>query len=742
MNKQSSNALGPQQLQSQLADGAELALLDVRDEGTFSAGHIFFAASMPLNRMEYMADKMVPRRNVRTVLVDDGDGLAQRAAERLASWGYTAIRMLDGGMPSWRAAGLQVFSGVYVPSKAFGEFVEHAYATPHVTAATLQTWRREGKDMLVLDSRPYDEFHRLSLPGGINCPGAELVHRAFDLASSDATTIVVNCAGRTRGIIGAQALINAGIPNPVVTVENGLAGWYLHGGRLAEDRTEVTPPPTPVALQKAVAAAQRIAQRFGVREIGLAELEAWQACTDRSVYLLDVRTPEEYQAGHLPHSRCAPGGQLVQSTDHFVGVRGACLVLVDDNNGVRARVTASWLLQMGWKDVYVLRNALHAQGIALLRGPEPVRLLGSEHLAGVRWINVIELRSLLERKEALVVDLDTSLAYRRGHIPGSWFAVRSRLQHSLRKLPPHRLLVLTSPDGTFAAMASVDAQAASLAPVRVLQGGTAAWQAAGQALSSGFENMADENTDVWYSPYEHDEREAAMKDYLQWEVDLLGQTCIEPGVDFSCGNVLSIPQRRDIAVRGLMSSVRERLAAQGLSRETLADLGRELEAFVTNYDDLFSEASFPPPGPQDPGGISYIVHTDPQTQITLYFNAIAEGMKTPPHNHMTWAVIAAQEGEELNRIYRRVDDGSNSDRAELVMKSEFSVKRNAGIQFLPLDIHSIHVQGERGARHFHLYGKPLDQLEERLGFNLQTGDIMSFNANHLPVPKRAADEAV
>ncbi len=740
MSTQTPGSVSPQQLQAWLADGGELALLDVRDGGVFSAGHIFFAVSMPLSRMEYLADALLPYRSVRAVLVDDGDGLAQRAAQRLGAWGYTAISVLEGGMAAWRAADGQVFSGVYVPSKAFGEFVEHACDTPRITVATLDEWRKTGKDMILLDSRPYDEFHWLNVPGGIDCPGAELVHRAFDLAPSEQTAIVVTCAGRTRGIIGAQALINAGMPNPVVAVENGAQGWYLNGGKLDEGSTEVVPPPSPEGLRKAVAGARRVARRFGVREIDRDELAAWQARDDRSVYLLDVRTPEEYEAGHLPGSRSAPGGQLVQSTDHYVGVRNACLVLVDDSNGVRARITASWLLQMGWKDVYVLRDALHAPSVALRRGPEATKILGAEHLARVDWISVMELKALLDQGQAAVVDLDTSLAYRKRHIPGAWFAVRSRLQDSLRKLPPHRVLVLASPNGEFAAMASADAQAASAAPVRVLRGGTAAWLAAGLGSATGFERMADQNNDVWYNPFVHDDRVAAMKAYLSWEVDLLEQSRIEPGVTFSCAPALSVPQQRDAAVRELMTSVRERLAAQGLSRNTLAELGQELQAFAACHDALFSEASFPPPGPEHAGGINYLVHTDPASQITLYLNVIAPGLNTPPHNHMTWAVIAAQTGEELNRIYSRVDDGASTERAELAVDREFTVRRGAGIQFLPLDIHSIHIQGEHGARHFHLYGKPLDQLGDRLGFNLKTGDIMRFNAKHLPVPQRAVDE--
>ncbi|MDM0078534.1 rhodanese-like domain-containing protein [Variovorax sp. J2P1-59] len=521
------------QLQAMLADGAELALLDVRDAGVFSAGHIFSAASMPLNRLEFLADAMVPRRATRMVLVDDNDGMAATAARRLASWGYSDIGLLDGGLQAWKAVGLQVFSGVYVPSKAFGEFVEHACGTPHVTAATLSDWQRSGKDMLMLDSRPYEEFHRYSLPGGIACPGAELVHRVFGLISNDETTIVVNCAGRTRGIIGAQALINAGIPNPVVVVENGTAGWHLSGAIMAEGRTEVAPPPTPEALQKAIAASQRIAQRFGVNEIDADQLAVLRQRSERNLYLLDVRTPEEFKAGHLAGSRSAPGGQLVQSTDHYVGVRNACLVLVDDN-GVRARVTASWLAQMGWKDVHVLRDGLHATGAVLSRGPEEQKVLGGEHLAQVDWISVFELKGLLEQDEAVVVDLDTSLGYAAGHIPGAWFAVRSRLRQSLAKLPDHRLLVLTSQDGEFAAMAAADAQAASSAPVRVLRGGTKAWRAVGLRCSTGFQNMADQNNDIWYSPYDYEDRNASMKAYLQWEVDLLEQIRNESGVDFDC----------------------------------------------------------------------------------------------------------------------------------------------------------------------------------------------------------------
>ncbi|MGE3862361.1 MAG: rhodanese-like domain-containing protein [Burkholderiaceae bacterium] len=514
------------QVRAWLGDGAEIALLDAREEGVFERGHPFFSVSAPFSHLEQRLDALVPRRATRVVLFDDrGDGLAARAADRLLCWGYTDVSVLDGGLDAWRAAGFDVFSGVYVPSKAFGEFVEHWYGTPSIDAAQLRQWIDAGKDMVILDSRPYEEFHQYALPGGIDCPGAELVHRAFDAAPDPRTTIVVNCAGRTRGIIGAQSLINAGVPNPVVVFENGTAGWHLSGERMASGSTAFAAPPTPQGLRRAIEASRRVAERFGVHEIDAAGYERLRVQSEsegRTLYLFDVRLPAEYHGGHLRGARSAPGGQLVQSTDHYVGTRGARIVLCDDN-GVRARMTASWLLQLGWSEVFVLSGGLHAFGPSLQTGPEPVRILGEEDRTDIAEVSVLELARQLEAGEAVVMDLASSLRYRAAHIPGAWFAVRSRLVDGVGKLPRRQRLVLTSEDGAFARIAAADVAEAASAPVATLRGGTEAWRAAGLPLSSGFECMAAEPDDVWYSPYDLDDRIQAMKSYLVWEVDLVRQ---------------------------------------------------------------------------------------------------------------------------------------------------------------------------------------------------------------------------
>ena len=339
-------------LKAVLGDGAELALVDAREELIFSQRHLLWARSIPLSRLELNFTRLVPRRSTRIVLCDDDDGLAERAAKLLSAAGYTDIACLAGGVQAWADAGL--FSGVNVPSKAFGEYIEHECGTPSIGADELHAMMRGGADMVVLDSRPLDEFRRVSIPTATNVPGAELVLRVHDLAPSAATTVVVNCAGRTRSIIGAQSLINAGIPNKVVALRNGTMGWSLAGLTCDSGKNKRAGVSSAQGLATAKAAAGRVAQRFGVERIDRATLERWRSeANERTLYLFDVRDPGDYAAGHVAGAISAPGGQLVQATDQYVGTLGARVVLVDDAE-VRAVMTASWLKQMGVRDVVVL----------------------------------------------------------------------------------------------------------------------------------------------------------------------------------------------------------------------------------------------------------------------------------------------------------------------------------------------------------------------------------------------------
>jgi rhodanese-related sulfurtransferase len=500
-------------LRAMLLDGHELALIDLREERIFSQSHLLFARSIPLSRLELRIARLVPRKSTRMVLVDDDDGLAERAVQVLRLAGYSDLAVLEGGNAAWAAAGFELFSGVNVPSKAFGEFVEHESGTPSISAEELHALMQSGADMVVLDSRPFDEYTRVSIPTGIDVPGAELVLRVHDLAPRPDTLVVVNCAGRTRSIIGAQSLINAGVPNKVVALRNGTMGWSLAGFTPDSGRDKRAPEVSHGALAWAKSAAEGVARKLDICSIDEATLARLRAEESRTLYLFDVRDPAEYVAGHVPGALSAPGGQLVQATDQYAGTLHARIVLIDDRQA-RAAMTASWLKQMGWREVYVLVAAGQERGFP----PNPV--LGECPKESA--IGAAALNDLLMRSEVTLIDLSLSRRYQEAHIRGAWFAIRARLGRAFETIEPGGTIVLTSEDGILAGLAVAEARTLTPLAVRWLEGGNAAWHAAGFPLIQDDTRMADEPVDAWLKPYERPNGvRDAMAEYLAWETDLL-----------------------------------------------------------------------------------------------------------------------------------------------------------------------------------------------------------------------------
>ena len=492
-----------------LTDGGETAPIDLREELIFSRSHLLWARSVPLSRLELRFARLVPRKDTRIVLCDDNDDLVERGAPILAAAGYTDVSYLQGGIAAWDNAGFELFSGVNVPSKAFGEHIEHVCHTPSISAEELDGLMKSGADIVIVDSRPFDEFNRVSIPSATNVPGAELALRVHDIAPSPKTLVVVNCAGRTRSIIGAQSLINAGLPNKVVALRNGTMGWSLAGLTPDSGKSKRYADTSPDGLAAAKAAADRVGKKFGIMRIEQKALDSFRADGSRTLYVFDVRDPTDYAAGHLPGAVSAPGGQLVQATDQYAATLNARIVLVDDRE-VRAVMTASWLKQMGWRDVFVLA----AGGDE--KGHPPAPLLGSAP-PPERAIEAKELSTLIASNHATVVDLSLSPAYRKAHIPGAWFAIRAHLKQALAKIPMNGELVLTSEDGVLAGLASTEFRRIA----RWLRGGNAAWVAAGLPVSTE-PRMADEPLDYWPKPYERaGNSRDAMNEYLSWEVDLL-----------------------------------------------------------------------------------------------------------------------------------------------------------------------------------------------------------------------------
>ena len=354
-------------LKAWLSDGAEIAFIDVRELGRYGEGHAFFAVSLPYSRFELGLPALVPRLATRLVLCDGADGVANRTARRAEALGYANVSVLSAGMDGWRSAGYTVYAGVNVPSKTFGELVEQVRRTPHVTAETLRDMQAAGEDLAIVDGRTFAEFQKMSIPGGVSCPNGELALHIGGLAPDPRTKIVVNCAGRTRSIVGAQTLIDFGIPNPVYALENGTQGWSLAGLQLAHGAgRRHREPPASGDLGVLRARARALAAARGVAFVSAREVEGWLADGSRTTYLLDVRTPEEFAASPMAGFVHAPGGQLVQATDQWIGTRGARIVLVDDED-VRAPMTAQWLRQLGHEACVLEGGTAAASKLAGLR---------------------------------------------------------------------------------------------------------------------------------------------------------------------------------------------------------------------------------------------------------------------------------------------------------------------------------------------------------------------------------------
>ncbi|MDR3376619.1 MAG: rhodanese-like domain-containing protein [Ancalomicrobiaceae bacterium] len=517
-------------LARRLDDAAELALVDVREEGVqATVGHILHSVPLPLSRLELRAGTLLKRRGVPIVVTDGGQGdLARRGAEKLVELGFTDVTLLERGVAGWAAAGHEVYTGSGAYSKAFGEFVEHAYGTPHISALDLKRQLDASDDVVVLDGRTFGEFESFSLPGAHAVPNAELPLRAHDLIPSDTTLVVVNCAGRTRSIIGAQALVNAGLPNRVVALENGTMAWLEHGWSLDHGRKEQSKSPSAEALAKAGASVERLTNRFNLNWIDEATLARFEAEADvRSLYVYDVRTKSEFEAGHLPQAHWAEGGQLVQGIDRWVAARHSRIVVVDDEVGARAAITASWLVQLGWGEVFAL--AVRQTGEGRVTGPERAPLIQASPTA--ETITPDALQAELDAGGVTVIDLDTSLAYAAGHIPGATFAIRARIDVERDGLAG-KSVVMTSSDGVAAAFAAADFAKSGLS-VRVLDGGTHAWQRAGLPLETGETSVLHAADDVWRTPYQQKgDRLAAFRTYLDWEVALLAQIGRDPTVSF------------------------------------------------------------------------------------------------------------------------------------------------------------------------------------------------------------------
>lgn len=505
-------------VRNKLLNKEEIAFLDVREEDPHAQEHPLFAANLPLSRIEVDAFTKLPKRDVPIVTLDDGEGYAQLAAERLSALGYSNVSVFEGGVKAWKAEGGEVFKDVNVPSKSFGELVESERHTPSLSAKEVKQLIDTNADVVVVDVRRFDEYQTMSIPTGISVPGAELVLRVPELAPNPKTRIIVNCAGRTRSIIGTQSLINAGIPNQVSALRNGTIGWTLAGQELDKGQSRQFKEVSDSTASDAAQRARSVADKAGVKRASLADVQQWKVQADRTTYFFDPRTPSEYEAGHLPGFRSTPGGQLVQETEMVAPVRGARIVL-SDPGGVRANMPASWLAQMAW-DVYVI-DGVQTKDLAE-KGPWTPPL---PPLTEIKTVDIKIAAGWLQNDSGTIfVDLSTHANYVKSHIPGSWFALRSQFACAIDELPQADRYVLTSTTGELAALAAKEIQTLTKSEIVVLSGGNKAWTDAGLEMEKGASHLASPPLDRYKRPYEGTSVDhAAMQAYLDWEFGLVEQ---------------------------------------------------------------------------------------------------------------------------------------------------------------------------------------------------------------------------
>lgn len=496
-------------------DGQPLAPLDLREAGQFGEGHALFAMPLPYSRLEQRISDLVPRLSERVLLMDRGDGVAEKAARCLAAAGYDNLSVLKGGLPAWAAAGYGVFKGVNVPSKVLGELAEAIWHPDMIGPDTLAQWQVENRPHRLFDARPADEYAKMRVPGATCFPNGELPHQIANLKLPGDTPVAITCAGRTRGIVGAIGLRLTGHVGPIYALENGTQGWTLAGYALERDNEANSLPVLDNAAQAASRqAAERLLQRFGLHSVDRLEATAMLHEPTLTTYLVDVRSRDEARTDPVPSALHAPGGQLVQATDQWLAVRHARVILCCDT-GLRAALAAFWLRQLGYEP--------HVLSLVEARQLRDMPLRPS---VAVPNIGSISARAALAAmaKGARLIDLRSSMAYREGHVAGATWSIRPQLAQLVARQAAQPVLLI-SDSLEDAAFAAIDLAEAGAPAIRRIEGGQEAMRQAGAATeaSQGWPADADCIDYLFFVHDRHSGNLDAARRYLAWETGLVGQ---------------------------------------------------------------------------------------------------------------------------------------------------------------------------------------------------------------------------
>jgi rhodanese-related sulfurtransferase len=505
-----------------MASNQLCAVFDVRERGEYNECQIPNTTSLPRSQIEFRIAELVPDRKVQVIVYDEGDARAPLAAATLLRLGYEHISILEGGLSAWQSQGRPTVRGVNVPSKAFGERVHHERNVPDLTPEELKALQDRSADLVILDARTPEEYGRFCIPGGVNVPGGDLILWAEELKQRKETNVIVNCAGRTRSIIGAATLRRLGLTN-VRALRNGTMGWVLAGFELERKPGRPTPPAPAMGREAATALARRMAEEESISWISSQEL-SHRVETTSMRYLIDVRSESEFASGHVPGSINVPGGQAVQRADDFIAVRNAQIVFTS-NESARAVMAAYWYQEMGFAKVAVLEGGVRAWtgnggGIESgSPGDEPIGFEAARQAVRVVGGKTVEIKAC--DPSILLLDAGTSLDFETAHLRGAKWISRGWLDLKLPELYADRNqpIVLTCSDGRQSVFAALTLGELGYSDVVVLDGGVRAWSAAGNPTEQGVDGCLVERNDVVVSPSIRGTKED-MQRYLDWELTL------------------------------------------------------------------------------------------------------------------------------------------------------------------------------------------------------------------------------
>lgn len=538
----SKRKISAESLHQILSSKKEYSLIDVREQEEFSREHLLMACCIPLSYLEFKIASLVPCNNTPIYLMDNGeeDGLCRvkKAEAVLKNLGYRNIAVLDGGLKSWKDESLVTVKGIGSLSKGFGEYIEETEKTPSLSPQEIKAILDDhDSSSIVIDVRPANEYHNMNIPGSFNLPGCEVAYRVQELVHSPKTIIIINCAGRTRSIIGTQTLINLGLENKIFALRGGTMNWQLASYRLDYGSEFKIPELSPEGKTIAYERINTLVNKYGVRFITSETLEKWKdEKDDKTLYVFDIRQPDEYFEGHIEGAISAQGGQLVQATDEYAGVRNGRFVLVD-NDERRAIVTAHWLIQMGFPNVFVLKQ--DHQQLPMTKSLPAKNSKTDSVIKEALEKGGIDAKAVAELKgsgsDILILDIGSSKLHRERHIPGAKWIMRSYMPRAFEKFPHCKNVIITSDSGEHAALGAEDARKLwKDARVYFLNGGTEAYKSCGYTMESGMQCPLCPEDDIWYRPYtDINASPEAMKGYFDWEAGLVSKIREDNCVSFT-----------------------------------------------------------------------------------------------------------------------------------------------------------------------------------------------------------------